>query len=496
MSTVSPEQAMRTGLRTGLKPLLKPGITPEITPEMTSGITPGRSVMTSAHARLDPAILEETFNRSIGWLQSQCLPAEQFTLALQAENSQFWRFNRAKVRQAGQIMDANLKLTWIMNNRSSYQEFPLSGDWECDQALLLQSLTRLRLEIPQLPENPYLVMPEGDRRSHGSYAGHLLEPEDLGEAILSGVGDLDFVGIYASGWAVRAYADSVGQSHWFLNDSFSLDYSLFSPDGQAVKGVYAGECWNQRTYEQNIQTSRLQLQRLDRSPRRIRPGQYRTYLAPSAMPELINMMSWGGVSEADLQQSGSWMLAMRNEGRQLSPKFTLTENFGRGTVPRFNELGEIAPEELVIIGNGALKSSLISSRTAKEYGLIGNGASQEEGLRAPEIRSGSLPTSEVLSALGTGIYVSNLHYLNWSDRPQGRVTGMTRYACFWVEDGEIVAPIEHLRFDDSFYRFWGENLIALTDTQACIPDVDTYGHRKMGALWTPGMLIDDFTYTL
>ena len=73
---------------------------------------------------------------------------------------------------------------------------------------------------------------------------------------------------------------------------------------------------------------------------------------------------------------------------------------------------------------------------------------------------------------------------------------MTRYACFWVEDGEIVAPIEHLRFDDSFYRFWGDNLMALTDTQTCIPNIDTYGHRHMGALWTPGMLIEDFTYTL
>ena len=62
--------------------------------------------------------------------------------------------------------------------------------------------------------------------------------------------------------------------------------------------------------------------------------------------------------------------------------------------------------------------------------------------------------------------------------------------------GEIVAPIEHLRFDDSFYRFWGDNLLALTDTQACIPNIDTYSHRRIGALWTPGMLIEDFTYTL
>jgi predicted Zn-dependent protease len=89
-----------------------------------------------------------------------------------------------------------------------------------------------------------------------------------------------------------------------------------------------------------------------------------------------------------------------------------------------------------------------------------------------------------------------LHYLNWSDRPNGRVTGMTRYACFWVEDGAIVAPIENLRFDDSIYRCFGEQLVALTDTAVVIPEVGTYDHRSLGGMWVPGAIVDDFVYTL
>ena len=37
----------------------------------------------------------------------------------------------------------------------------------------------------------------------------------------------------------------------------------------------------------------------------------------------------------------------------------------------------------------------------------------------------------------------NLHYLNWSDNIGGRITGMTRYACFWVENGEIKEAGNH-----------------------------------------------------
>jgi predicted Zn-dependent protease len=74
--------------------------------------------------------------------------------------------------------------------------------------------------------------------------------------------------------------------------------------------------------------------------------------------------------------------------------------------------------------------------------------------------------------------------------------GMTRYACFWVEGGEVVAPIQDLRFDDSLYAFFGENLEAVTDFQEFIANVDTYGGRSLGGAQVPGMLIRDFAFTL
>jgi predicted Zn-dependent protease len=55
--------------------------------------------------------------------------------------------------------------------------------------------------------------------------------------------------------------------------------------------------------------------------------------------------------------------------------------------------------------------------------------------------------------------------LNWSDQSGGRITGMTRYAFFWVENSEFIAPIENLRFDDSIYDFLGEKLEAFTDSR-------------------------------
>ncbi|GAP98994.1 TldE/PmbA family protein, beta/gamma-proteobacterial subgroup [Leptolyngbya sp. NIES-2104] len=441
-------------------------------------------------------MLETSFNQLVDEIRNQLKPEEQFTLTLESEQSQFTRFNHAKVRQTGTVNDGSLQLVLMHNQRSSYREFPFTGNLESDRQIANDAIAALREEVAQLPENPYLVLPAGNNTSREVHTGQLLDSEAVVSTLIPIVSDLDFTGIYAAGSVIRAYADSVGQKHWFATDSYSLDYSLFTADGQAVKGTFAGSNWNDAAYKAKIEESRSQLARMAQLPKSIQRGQYRTYLAPAAVAELMTMLSWGGISEASHQQGGSCFSAMRRGEKKLSPKFTLKENFKSGVVPRFNDLGEIAPLELSLIESGELINMLTSSRTAKEYGLEANGATSGEELRSPEILPGDLKHDRILSALGTGLYLSNLHYLNWSDRPTGRITGMTRYACFWVENGEIVAPIENLRFDDSLYQFWGENLIALTSFREFIPDVGTYSHRNLGGLLAPGMLVDRFTYTL
>ena len=73
---------------------------------------------------------------------------------------------------------------------------------------------------------------------------------------------------------------------------------------------------------------------------------------------------------------------------------------------------------------------------------------------------------------------------------------MTRFACFWVENGEIVAPIQDLRFDETLYKLWGENLLALTDFTEIAVNTDTYFERGPGGGSCPGMLIDKVNFTL
>jgi predicted Zn-dependent protease len=440
--------------------------------------------------------LEANFDRVLAELNHQLRSDEQFTLRLQGEVSQFTRFNHAKVRQTGIVQDGILQLKLISQQRTSSIEFPCTGDLDLDLPQAQAALAYLRDELPQLPVDPYLVIPTGAATSREVHRGDLLpDPEVIGN-LLPVVAGLDFTGLYAAGTMMRGYADSSGQHHWFATESYTLDYSLFTSDGTAVKGTLAGSEWQPELYQAKIAESKTQLGRLAQPVKTIERGKYRTYFAPAATADLLGMLSWGGISEAALQQGRSCFGALQRGDQSLSDRLTIAENFQHGLVPRFNELGEIAPASLTLIDRGRLANTLVNARTAKEYQKPGNGANQGESLRSAEITPGTLALDRILAELDTGLYLSNLHYLNWSDRPNGRVTGMTRYACFWVEGGEIVAPIANLRFDESLYNCWGDNLIALTNTLEFIPDVDTYGSRQLGGSWVPGMLIEDFTYTL
>ena len=75
-----------------------------------------------------------------------------------------------------------------------------------------------------------------------------------------------------------------------------------------------------------------------------------------------------------------------------------------------------------------------------------------------DMSGGELAMSDALKALDTGLYISNLWYLNYSDRSNAAMTGMTRFATFWVENGEIKAPLNVMRFDDTLYRILGTEL--------------------------------------
>jgi predicted Zn-dependent protease len=440
--------------------------------------------------------LEERFYAAGEQLFAALAGDEALTFSLGAEDSVFVRFNGARVRQSTAVDQKNVGLELQKNGRTAAIAVPFAGADDELPARLRDALDRLRGETAGLPEDPYQVAFVNNGASRQVLPGSLANEREVAAMICEAARGVDFAGLYCGGPLVQANMNSRGQRHWFETVQFFVDYSLYTRADKAVKGLYAGREWSPGDLDASLSEAKQQLAILERPVREIPRGRYRTYLAPHAAAELMSMFSWAAISQGALLRGQSPLQKLSTGEAALSEQFTLRENFALGLNPRFNSLGEVSAEVLPLIERGRIRNLLTSSRTALEYGLVSNFAEPDETLRAAEVLTGTLGRDRILTELDTGLYVGGLHYLNWSDQMSARITGMTRYACFWVEGGEIVAPIRDLRFDESLYDGLGADLVALTDFAEVIPDTGTYGSRSLGGSRMPGLLIDDFTFTL
>ncbi|MEX3774306.1 TldD/PmbA family protein [Pseudomonas sp. MYb118] len=437
----------------------------------------------------------EAFKALVKRLRGALREPEQFTLSYAAESSAFVRFNHGKVRQAGQVQQASIGLKLINEGRHADLDITLSGDAEVDAERLAEGLQQLRETLPLLPPDPYLLLNYNGWQSSNVQAHPLPDTAQVIEEISRAGEGLDLVGIYAAGPISRGFASSAGAFGWHQANSFNFDFSLFHANGQAVKASYAGHDWNSEGFARRFAQAREQLEFLSRPLRTLAPGQYRAYLAPAALEEIMGMLCWGGFSAQSIASKSSPLQKLYGGDQSFSPLVSVDEQVSGSLSPAFSDEG-YPRSELKLITEGRGDAQLVNSRSAAEYGLTANGASSYESPSALNMAAGTLPEAEVLKQLGSGLYISNLWYLNFSDQPAARLTGMTRFATFWVENGEIQAPVSTMRFDDSAFSLLGSQLEALTSERELLLSASTYSQRATASALLPGALVSKLTLTL
>jgi predicted Zn-dependent protease len=440
--------------------------------------------------------LEAYFRDVAAMLDRSVAGGEIYTCRLDAETSDFVRLNRGKVRQPGTVTQCYVRLHLIAGRRHAEQCLTVSGDLGQDRAAIADALTRLRATVAVLPEDPHLSFATEVNTSRVVADAASPAAEEIVETVLAAADDLDLVGIYAGGPVYRGFANSLGQRNWHEVRSFNLQWSLYHRADKAVKTVYGGFSWAPEVFAAKMADARERLALLARPSRSLKPGRYRAYLTPTAMEEIAGMLCWGGFSGRALETRQSCLFRLRDRAATLDPSVAFAENTAEGVAPGFQDEGFARPAAVPLVRGGELVGSLVSPRTAREFALVQNGANAGEAPESLDMAAGDLATADALSALDQGLYIGNLWYLNFSDRPACRLTGMTRFASFWVEAGKIVAPVDVMRFDDSVFRLLGDQLVGLTAERELLVNGDTYRERNVSSMRLPGAVVRDMAFTL
>ncbi|MDX1512834.1 MAG: metallopeptidase TldD-related protein [Gammaproteobacteria bacterium] len=418
---------------------------------------------------------------------------EHVLIGFRGESSDFVRFNGTKIRQIGHVRQASARVTLIRDQRQASAGFDLSGDPEQDRARLGFLTDRLRDELKLLPADPFLHYATGPVDTERVDAVNLPDVRDAVTGITRAFDRADMTGIWASGDICAGFANSLGQKNWHSIGNFNFDFSVHAGD-DSVKRSLSGQAFDPDALAAESDVALQSLAMFAQPARRLRPGTYRAYLAPAAVAEIIRLLSWNGFGLQNLESRSSPLVRMVTGDQRLDSRVSLIEDNRRGFAPQFTDHGFIKPPEIALIENGGHAGCLVGARSAREFGVAVNAG--EESPRSLRMAPGALPDRDVLRALDTGIYVSNLWYCNFSERNDCRITGMTRFACGWVENGALCGPIEPMRFDDSLYRLLGDRLVDLTDQTTLFLDADTYACRSMASVRVPGVLVGGISLKL
>jgi predicted Zn-dependent protease len=440
---------------------------------------------------------QEYFDELVTAATGKLLGNEVLLANLAGERTDFIRLNNNDVRQAGTVDQRTLSVDLIEGRRHTAGSIRLSGARGTDDARLATLLARLREQRALVADDPFLLYNTEPRSTERIERGSFPDPDAALARIRTAGRGHDLVGIYASGDTFRGFANSLGQRNWFQSSTFNFDWCFYLHADKAAKNLYAGFEWDEQAFAAKVDWSTRQLGALEREPITLPPGEYRTYLAPRALQELIVILAWyGGFGLRAHETRQTPLLKMLADDARLSPMVSITEDTANGVAPNFQSAGFVRPDSVPLIVDGAMADQLVSPRSAQEFGATTNGANDMEYPTSLTLAPGDVPIDSVEAALGTGLFVGNLWYLNFSDRAACRATGMTRFATFWMDDGEIVAPVNVLRFDDTAYHLLGDQLEGLTDTAEVLLDTETYEERSTSSFRLPGALVGAMRFVL
>ncbi|MBM4363128.1 MAG: TldE/PmbA family protein, partial [Deltaproteobacteria bacterium] len=257
--------------------------------------------------------------------------------SLAGERTDFVRWNHARVRQATTVEQAVLRLTVLEGSRRDATSLTLSGVPEEDRARVASAVARLRSTLPDVPEDPYLLVSTEPGATRRVERGELPSPAEMVDVIAAAGAGTDLVGIASSGAIVRGFASSFGHRHWHEVESFQLDWSLHHDPARAVSTTFAAARWDAEALRASMDSAQRKLADLALPMVTPPPGAVRAWLSPAAMGELMTLLAWGGLSTKAQRTKTSALQRLADGEERLSPLVTLREATARGLAPAFDD---------------------------------------------------------------------------------------------------------------------------------------------------------------
>jgi len=139
-------------------------------------------------------------------------------------------------------------------------------------------------------------------------------------------------------------------------------------------------------------------------------------------------------------------------GERVAPDFFSMSEKPRAVLPRGFDFNGMPKKNVVLVKNGVACGIVTDYETSRRLRWKNTGhAPPPDSTEGPlpenlVVSGGSTSLDELLAAVGNGIYVRDLHYVNVVEPVSTTITGMTRHGTLRIRDGQLAESLPALRF--------------------------------------------------
>ncbi len=313
--------------------------------------------------------------------------------------------------------------------------------------------------ISRLQPSPlYAPLPEPTGKSYSlvdSAVNDMVETGDLGRIVedleLDSIGNS--AGAITLGRESRLLVSSTGASLEGARTYFHGYVRVFADDDTSGQWSWTSTGYEPSKAKKAIQVAKDLAAECKKLPKeKLEGGDYRVLLSPMVAGNLLETV----VRAASAASIIFGMSFFRPDmiGQQVAgPALTIMDAPTHTGLPGYSLFDDeaVATRDKHVIRNGVLETLLHNSKTAK---LMGQENTGNAGILMPRpfniiVGEGDIGDSELLEALGDGLYATNNWYTRFQNYPEGLFSTVTRDALFVVRRGKPVACAKRARITGS-----------------------------------------------
>ncbi|MBT4332643.1 MAG: TldD/PmbA family protein [Candidatus Cloacimonetes bacterium] len=218
----------------------------------------------------------------------------------------------------------------------------------------------------------------------------------------------------------------------------------------------------------------------------VEAGKYEIVLAPRCIGEyFMYLESSIGASSLDSKQS---FFEGKIDEKIFPENVTITDDPHHPDLINFDYNGDgHIYNKLPIIQNGVFKNFFVDNYYGRKLKMEKNGA---EGA-ALVMNTGDKSLDELIGSVKNGLYISSLHYMNFINRKETSITGLTRDGTFLIEDGKITKVVNNLRFTENISDII-KGIVEIENKSYTIPYSSNYGEFGIYSTRMPHVKVNGF----